>query len=432
MSGWLRSIFVRNALALIVLVLVSQAFAFGVYLFFIQRPRVDDAAALTAVQIRTLTRLLSALPEDQREAQLKAINGVSQSEVPSADEGSETSVNPLASYFASRLSAELGRDEQVRWEHDDERRVWARLHVHDEYYWIRLSGGPTASRNLPWTLICLLLGIATFPALGAFLIHRPVERLLRRLVRGADTIEQGTWPEAVPVEGPHELAVVADSFNRMATTLQDLEVTRAEMLAGISHDIRTPLTKLRMALFAPEAFEAPLASAERFLDQIDVIVQQFIDFARGWATEPAKPGDLNGLIEQLAADYAGLGYGFELSLGALPPVPFRPVGMQRLLMNLMQNAAAHGRVGLAIATSATSDAVTIDVKDRGPGVPDAMLPLIRRPFRRGAQSDQYGGTGLGLAIADRIAKQHDGSLDLFRNVPTGLVVRVRLPGGQGP
>ncbi|WP_042269916.1 ATP-binding protein [Paraburkholderia heleia] len=432
MSGWLRSIFVRNALALIVLVLVSQAFAFGVYLFFIQRPRVDDAAALTAVQIRTLTRLLSALPEDEREAQLKAINGVSQSEVPSADEGSETSINPLASYFASRLSAELGRDEQVRWEHDDERRVWARLHVHDQYYWIRVSGGPTASRYLPWTLICLLLGIATFPALGAFLIHRPVERLLRRLVRGADTIEQGAWPEAVPVEGPRELAVVADSFNRMAATLLDLEVTRAEMLAGISHDIRTPLTKLRMALFAPEAFEAPLASAERFFDQIEVIVQQFIDLARGWSTEPAKPGDLNGLIEQLAADYAGLGYSFTLSLDALPPVPFRPVGMQRLLMNLMQNAAAHGRVGLAIATSATNDAVTIDVKDRGPGVPDVMLPLIRRPFRRGAQNDQYGGTGLGLAIADRIAKQHDGSLDLFRNVPTGLVARVRLPGGRGP
>ncbi|WP_322028148.1 ATP-binding protein [Burkholderia sp. BCC1977] len=413
-------------MALIVLVLVSQIFAFGVYLFFIQRPRIDDAASLTASQIHMLTRLLAALPGDARIEQLRAINGVSQREVPPAGFDSQLPMNLVVRYFVVRLSAELGSDEQVRWERGGKHRLWVRLHVQDEYYWLLLTGAPS-NRNLPWTLIYLILGIATFPPLAAFLIHRPVERLLRRLARAAGTIEHGGWPNAVPAHGPRELKMVVDAFNRMVATLQDLEATRAEMLAGISHDIRTPLTKLRMALSAPESFDAPVTSADRFIDEIDAIVQQFIDFARGWGSEPVKSGDLNALIERLAADYAGLGHVFALSLGALPSISFRPVGMQRLLMNLMQNAVGHGRFGLGVVTGVADGVVTIEVKDHGPGVPDPVLPLMKQPFRRGTQSEQWGGTGLGLAIAERIAKEHEGSLDLFRNAPTGLVARVRLP-----
>jgi two-component system osmolarity sensor histidine kinase EnvZ len=215
----------------------------------------------------------------------------------------------------------------------------------------------------------------------------------------------------------------------MASTLQGLEATRAEMLAGISHDIRTPLTKLRMAISAPESFDSPVTCAERFIEEIDAIVQQFIDFARGWDGEPSTPGDLNALIEQLAADYAGLGHRFELSLAALPPIAFRPVGMQRLLMNLMHNAVVHGRIGLAVRTGMARGIVTITIEDQGPGVPDEVLSMLKQPFRRGTDADQKSGTGLGLAIADRIAQQHDGTLDLSRNTPHGLKIDMQFPSG---
>lgn len=427
MFGWYRSLLVRNVLALIVLVLTSQVFAGTVYLFFVQRPRIDEAASLIASQIRTVSRLLATLPPAVREQQLLAINGIAQSEVPPASATDALPPGLAARYFVARLSYELGPGEQIRFEHSGARRVWVRLRVDNVHYWMLLAGAPHAIPSLPWTLICLLLGIATVPPLVGFLIHRPVERLLMRLSRAADTIEHGAWPEAVPVEGAHELAMVADAFNRMASSLQELETTRAQMLAGISHDIRTPLTKLRMVLAAPESVEAPVESAERFVEEIDMIVQQFIDFARGWDSESAKLGDLNALIERLAADYVGLEYVFELSLGALPEFHFRPTGMQRLLMNLMQNAAVHGRVGLAVRTRMADGYVTIDVEDRGPGVPAALLPLMKQPFRRGPQSDPRSGSGLGLAIAERIAKQHDSALDLLPNKPRGLVARVRLP-----
>ncbi|QBR00898.1 ATP-binding protein [Paraburkholderia pallida] len=427
MFGWYRSLLVRNVLALIVLVLTSQIFAGAVYLFFVQRPRVDEAAALTASQIRTASRLLAALPPAAREQQLLAINGVSQGEVPPASAAQPLPVGFVARYFVSRLAHELGAGDQIRFEQGSAQRVWVRLRVDDAYYWMVLAGAPNAIPSLPWTLISLLLCIATVPALVAFLIHRPVERLLMRLSRAADTIEHGAWPEAVPVEGAHELAMVADAFNRMAASLQELDTTRAQMLAGISHDIRTPLTKLRMVLEAPESVEAPAESAERFVEEIDLIVQQFIDFARGWDSEPTKRGDLNALIERLAADYVGLEYVFDLSLEALPEFAFRPTGMQRLLMNLMQNAVVYGRVGLAVRTWVADGYVTIDVEDQGPGVPAELLPLMKQPFRRGPQSEQRNGSGLGLAIAERIAKQHDGTLDLLANRPHGLVARVRLP-----
>lgn len=427
MFGWYRSLLVRNVLALIVLVLISQVFAAAVYLFFVQRPHLDEAAMLTASQIRTANRLLAALPLAARDQQLLAINGVPQDALPPAGATESMPVGVVARYFVSRLSHELGPSDQMRFERGGERRVWVRLRVDDAYYWMLLAGAPNTLPSLPWTLISLLLCIATVPALVAFLIHRPVERLLMRLARAADTIEHGAWPEAVPVEGAHELAMVADAFNRMAASLEELETTRAQMLAGISHDIRTPLTKLRMVLAAPESVEAPADSAERFVEEIDTIVQQFIDFARGWGSESAKRGDLNALIERLAADYVGLEYVFDLSLEALPAFSFRPTGMQRLLMNLMQNAVVYGRGGLAVRTRAADGCVTIDVEDQGPGVPPAMLEQMKQPFRRGPQSEQRSGSGLGLAIAERIAKQHDGTLDLLPNTPHGLVVRVRLP-----
>ncbi|ETN86649.1 ATPase/histidine kinase/DNA gyrase B/HSP90 domain protein [Necator americanus] len=213
----------------------------------------------------------------------------------------------------------------------------------------------------------------------------------------------------------------------MVASLAEMDATRTEMLAGISHDIRTPLTKLRMAIAAPEAFEAPSASAEHFIAEIDVIVEQFIDFARSRDSEPVVPGDLNALVDQLAADYVGLGYIFQTSLAPLPVVKFRPVGMQRVLMNLMHNAVIHGRIGLAVRTWTEPGYVVLSVEDEGPGVPEAQLPLLKQPFRRIPSPGRAGGTGLGLAIAERIIRWHGGKLDLSLRAEGGLAATLRLP-----
>ncbi len=186
------------------------------------------------------------------------------------------------------------------------------------------------------------------------------------------------------------------------------------MLAGVSHDIRTPLTKLRlaMAMAIPRgADDTFVASAESYLDHIDTILQQFMDYAGSGEREPPQQGDLNALIGQLAADFAGLGHEFELSLGEVPEFAYRPVSLMRLLMNLMHNAIAYGRTGLAVRTWTEGDAACVAVCDRGRGIDAAEMEKLKTPFSRGTNARTHsGGTGLGLAIVERIARLHGGSL----------------------
>jgi two-component system osmolarity sensor histidine kinase EnvZ len=424
---WPRSLLGRNVLLLIALVVASQLCAAAIYVVLVQRPRIDEAASMVAAQIRLAERLLPAVPEAERRRAL-----IQDADVPASAIGvSQLPRRSLGSYvmrrFLARLASELPPDIQLRWEGGERHRIWVRLRVGDHYYWVASQVAATVDVLAPWNIVYLLLSATLLPALGAYLIDRRIAGPLQRLAAAAASVERGVWPPAVPLAGPIELSTVTEAFNRMVVALAEGEATRAEMLAGISHDIRTPLTKLRMALAAPEAFDAPIASAERFVEQIDLIVQQFIDFARGGDSEAAVPGNLTALIEQLSADYAGLGHPFKLELEPLPVFAFRPVAMQRLLMNLMHNAVLHAGVGLAVRTRTEGHCVVVAIEDRGPGVAAALLPLLKQPFRRGAQPNQQGGTGLGLAIAERIARQHGGSLELRAAPHGGLIAEVRLP-----
>ncbi|WP_246793078.1 ATP-binding protein [Burkholderia perseverans] len=422
---WPRSLLGRNLLLLVLVVIASELSTFTIFFTLVQNPRLDEAASLVASQTRLVGQLLNSLPPEARRRELAAINGAPQAAPP--PDAWQRVRGVQARRFVRALLRELPPGTQFRWQRGRESRVWVQLRLGDEPAWVMLPVSSSVSPQLPWSLVAQLLTLAAFPALGAWLIQRHTAGRLRRLARAAETVERGAWPEPVPVDGPRELATVADTFNRMVASLAEMDATRAEMLAGISHDIRTPLTKLRMAIAAPEAFDAPAASAERFVAEIDAIVEQFIDFARGWDGEPAVPGDLNALAGQLAADYVGLGYGFALSLAPLPPVSFGPVGMQRLLMNLMHNAVVHGRVGLEVRSWVEADCVALSVEDAGPGVPPGQLALLKRPFRRGEQHDKPAGTGLGLAIAERIARQHGGRLDLSLLAGGGFAATLRLP-----
>ncbi len=431
MSVWPRSLLGRNLVLLISLTIASQLCALVIFVWFIQRPRIEVAATLELSQIELVGRLLSALQPAERQRQLLALNGSATppaqltQPVPSLADGYGYGMR----HFLASLRAGLPPDALVRWDEGKApRRLWVRLHAADaSAYWITLPATPLESDFVMWSAILLLLSQTMLPTLGAYLIHRRTQQPLLSLARAAASVERGAWPAPVPLDGPLELATVADAFNRMLAALTDLEAGRATMLAGISHDIRTPLTKLRMAVAAPEAFEAPQASAERFIDEIDVVVGQFIDFARGDDRETPVPGDLNELIEHLAGGYASMGREFTLTLASLPPLTFRPIGIQRVLMNLMHNAVIYGGTGLAVRSWCEHGMVAVAVEDRGPGVPAAQLEWMKQPFRRGVGANATAGSGLGLAIADRIADYSGGSLELSLRSGGGLRAVLRLP-----
>jgi two-component system osmolarity sensor histidine kinase EnvZ len=430
--NWPRTLFGRNIALLITTVLVTQFAAVIVFMIFAQRPRIDDAAGLVAGQIIALDSLLSAVTPEDRPRFVTRLDG--QTAMPAGTFNIRGRIHDVSfrglelRMFLKRISDRVPDDIDMRGHLSPDFRLWVHINVAGERYWFALPASRSPRYNGIVVSISLSLTLGALATLAAYLIHRRINRPLKQLATAAERLGRGTWPDPVPVTGPQEISTVAATFNRMTEGLAEIEATRAAMLAGISHDIRTPLTKLRLAIAMPDTLDAPLASAERFIDDIDIIVQQFIDFARGADGEAATPGDLNALIAQLAADFAGLGHPFSQNLGAVPQLPFRPVGMLRLLMNLMQNAVDYGKVGLMVQTWSDARFAYVVVEDRGPGVTEPMLTLIKQPFRRGQEAaGQRGGSGLGLAIANRIAQQHGGTLELTRRQRGGLKATVRLP-----
>ena len=418
------SMFRANLLVLIPLVLAGQAVAVTIWWFLVQRPKIDDAASLVGYQIVLADRLLATIPPDERQRELTALGALPTAHLPH-DLQERAPGDVLVGRFFTQLLAHLPAGVELRWRDDPSRQLWVRLYRSDDL-WLLLPTPKTVSVDDAWGIALVLLVLAAFPSLGAWWIHRRVEGPLKALARASRDLQQHHWPDPVPVRGPLELATVTESFNGMAATLAEIESARAAMMAGFSHDIRTPLTKLRLVTSSPASFDRPAESAERFIEEIDAIVGQFVDYARGGDGEDAVPGDINRLVEQLAADYTGLGHVFVLDLAPLPRVPYRPIAMQRVLMNLMQNAVLYGRVGLSVRTSAEPGIVVIEVAEGGPGLADAALDQVKQPFRRGPRATAQG-TGLGLAIVDRIVRQHGGTFMLARSAAGGLAAIVRLP-----
>jgi len=341
-----RSLLARNIVLLVILVFVTQACSLYVLLHYVQRPRVERAATVFSHYISLMDRALDALPPDQARAALARMGGQATPPVDDAPGGGE--VHPFRTWqrdvFMRALRRDLARDTDVRWQGgDDDERLWIQVHAAGSPTWIALPMTADAQASGITAAIALSAGLGLLAALTGYLLQRHINRPLQDLAQAANRIHAGELPDALPTNGPTEIAGVSRAFNDMTDALRQAEKTRALMLAGVSHDIRTPLTKLRlaMAMTLPRgADDAFVSSVEGYLDHIDMILQQFMDYAGSGEKEAPRPGDLNALVSQLAADFAGLGHEFQLDLGPLPPVVYRPTSMLRMLMNLMQNATA--------------------------------------------------------------------------------------------
>ncbi|SAL22837.1 periplasmic sensor signal transduction histidine kinase [Caballeronia terrestris] len=433
-----RSLFARNIALLVALVALSQVCSLSVLMHYVQTPRIERAAAAFANYVTTLGDVLAVAPPDARGAFIAKLHA--EAALP-ADATLEPPRSLRALYrtyqretFLTMLRRHLPADMPVRWETraNAEERLWFRVHVASEPYWISLVIPDAAHSDGMLTTFLLSLGLAALATLTAYAIQRHLNRPLDDLATAARKLSAGGQPEPLPTDGPTEIAQVSVAFNRMTEALREAEASRALMLAGISHDIRTPLTKLRLAMamaIPAGGDQAFVASSENYLEQIDGILQQFMDYAGSGAREAPIVGDVNALIANLAADFAGLGHEFDLTLGDVPPFAFRPVSTMRMLMNLMQNAVLYGVTGLSVRTWIDKDAhaVCIAIGDRGKGIAADQMEKLKEPFRRGRGGAGHpAGTGLGLAIVERIAKLHGGSLELRAREGGGMEALVTL------
>lgn len=426
---WPRSLFGRSFLLFLILSTVAHVTTLATYTMLLW-PQAVELGKLTAWQINTLDSALSEIPPSRREAYMARMLGVdSMAFAPTspkrralADRG-----NLLSQAFFDSLSSGLAPGVEIRRIEPvgGQVELWVRLRVGGRQAWVMLPISDLIRYSWVVTMLLLSLGVIVLTMLAALLIQRRINRPLLEIAEAARKIGEGDHPQRLPIYPVSELAAVAEQFNAMSDSLDDMEATRAVMLAGISHDIRTPLTRLRLASAIGERSNEWQMS--RYIDQIDAIVDQFLDFGRAGGDEEPMVGNLNTLILQLAGEFEERGHLFELDLGVIPDQCFRPVAMLRVMSNLMDNAVKYGGRGLAIRSSTNNGQIELAVLDAGPGLSPEDEKRVRRPFVRGQTSLTTNGLGLGLAIVDRLARLHGGRLRLNSRSEGGLEALVTLP-----
>jgi signal transduction histidine kinase len=273
----------------------------------------------------------------------------------------------------------------------------------------------------------VLLLVAVCFALAAYLV-RMTTRPLARLARAADAIGSAPDTEPLPSSGPSEVRKVIDAFNRMQARVRGQLRERAQLLNAISHDLKTPITRLRLRSEMLQDGELR-AKIQRDLDEMEVMVASTLDFFRtvGEASR-RQPVDISALVESLCEDRRETGDAVRVQGAARAPYPADPQALRRCLDNLIGNAVRYGG-GAEVAIDDSGQCLRIAVRDRGPGIPPEELERVFEPYYRleSSRNRASGGTGLGLSIARNIARWHGGDIRLD-NVPDGgLAAELRLP-----
>lgn len=431
-----RTLFGRHVLLIVTLVAIGQLAAAWIWRAQIQRPRLERAAGYVAGHASLLAAALEGVPPERREQTIAELVAVGADTVRIAREPPPDAGAPRfapVEQFVALLDARIAGGRPAAWEPGPPRRVWLSLRAGTSELWYgyAVEGllGDLSGLALRWSLAAAALAV-----IGAILIQRRLNAPLRALTDAARRIAEGRGAPVLDARAPEEIAVVARSFDRMATHLRRLEEERVLMLAGVSHDLRTPLTRLRLGLaMLDHPGDADLvAGMERSIETADRIIGQFIQYARLGEDEAVAATDLGALVRH-AVSATLEARAAAIRCGVQTPVCLRPVGAERLVVNLLQNAARHGRPPIVVSVQEAAGRARLSVRDAGAGIPAEDVERLKQPFaRREPARGGAPGAGLGLAIVERIARLHGSELVLRQLPEAGFEAAVEFEFAIGP
>jgi len=439
-SPFRLGLFSRSFLLLAGLMLVSLGAWLQVFFSMEEGPRATQMAqrVVTAVSI-TRSALIYAPPSVRPALLLDLATKESLRVQPR--EGTDT-LEPLPNsnywnHVAAEIKERLGIDTSVMWSVNQAPGIWVSFEINNDQYWLvfdREQLGLTAGAEwLGWGMTALLLAL-----IGAAISVRFVNRPLAQLAKVARQLARGETPSPLPEKGPAEIRDMNIAFNRMARDIRQTEADREIMLAGISHDLRTPLARMRLEIEMSSVTEEARQAIDEDLAQIDHSIGQLMEYARPAGLVPEQGIDvssvLHDLYERERSHTESLG---DSLVGSIEPNLYAKINahdLKRIVSNLIENARRYGRspnddkAHIELSARQNGNILAIEIRDQGQGIAPTDIQRLLRPFSRG-ESARTGvsGAGLGLAIVERLLGQVGGQLQLLPRPAGGLVARIEIP-----
>ena len=439
---WLRSgLFWRTFLLLGFLTAISMASWIGMISVVQQRPQIQQTAELViSVVTITKTALTNSAPELRSELlfELFSNEGIRIFPLESSDVVEPPPANPLMDDIAKAVKERLGPDTRFSGSVNGAPGFWISFNIDDDKYWLMLERerleGLTGVQWIGWASVVGVLSL-----LGAGLISNLVNRPLARLTVAASAIAQGKRPDPLPERGPKEIREANRSFNQMVNDLQQVESDRAVILAGISHDLRTPLARMQLELEMAQLSNEAREGLQSDIAQMDAIIGQFLDYARPTEAATFVPVDISELLQDCAREAARMP-GVKVTSDIEPDVLVNAnaTDLRRVINNIIENARRYGKtegsditeidICCKVRLRGQGKRAIIELQDHGPGVPDEMIEQLLKPFTRlDTARGQANGAGLGLAIVQRVVTRHNAELQVGQRDGGGLRIAILMP-----
>ena len=406
----------------------------------VQREPQAQANANLVISVITITRAalkhMGGAPDQVPELMFDLVSNEGIRIIPRED---DDKVKPAASTWLMDDTKRIVKDKlgtQTRFASDVNGTAgfWVSFDIDGDEYWVmmnreRVRGGLTFYQWLGWASVVSVLSL-----LGSAAISSLINRPLARLAAASRAMAQGRQPASLPERGPVEIREANRSFNQMVADLRQVDSDRAVILAGISHDLRTPLARMQLEIEMAHLPDDARIGMQSDIGQMDAIIGQFLDYAKPTEAASFRAIDVSALLADIGREAMRLpDVKVRLDIAPGAHVMGNDTDLTRVINNLIENARRYGKTQdsgiteIDIRCQAAGKKVLIEVQDHGQGVPDDQINTLMKPFTRmDTARGQANGAGLGLAIVERVMLRHGAELRVRNRDGGGLLIQISM------
>ena len=425
-----RSAFGQTVFLVAALLLINQIVSYVTVSFYVVKPTIEQVNLMLAKQIKTVFIDWEDGVEinDEVSAKFFEITGI---EVMTQREAMRQGLGQTREYsmLSRSMSEQLNGSARVRISQTDPLIYWVEA-PQAPGYWVKVPLSGYQENNLEF-LTFYLSSIGFLSVLGGWLFARHLNRPLKALQQAAVKVGKGDFSSKLDEEGSTEVIEVTRAFNQMSRGIAALENDRRLLMAGVSHDLRTPLTRIRLATEMMVDEDDYLREGIIYdIEDMNGIIDQFIEYLRHHKREELACEDINALVAEVV--HSELQHQRTIIFKSNPSIgkiPLSSVAIKRVITNMIGNALRYSEDDIEVLSYFNSNKkyVVIAVNDKGPGIPESELESVFEPFKQGDAARGSEGSGLGLAIIKRIVDMHDGKVKLENRSEGGLSAQIYLP-----